>query len=71
MPVELFHYSLECQRFPYLEAKGPEEIVEAIRSWWASLFESTAIFYREVKGQKHRDARITVAVQQMPVAALD
>lgn len=71
MPVELFHYSLEYQRFPYLEAKGPEEIVEAIRSWWASLFESTAIFYREVKGQKHRDARITVAVQQMPVAALD
>jgi len=68
MPVELFHYSPEYQRFPYLEATGPEGAMEAIRSWWASLFESTAIYYREVNGQQHRDARITVAVQQAPVA---
>jgi pyruvate,water dikinase len=71
MPVELFHYSLEYQRFPYLEATGPEGTMEAIRSWWASLFEATAIFYREVNGQKHRDARITVAVQPVPAAESD
>jgi hypothetical protein len=64
VPIKLFHYSSEYQRFPYLEATGPEGTVEAIRSWWASLFESTAIFYREVRGQRHRDARITVAASK-------
>jgi pyruvate,water dikinase len=64
MPFELFHYSWEYQRFPYLEAVGPEETMEAIRSWWASLFESSSIFYRELNGQKHRDAGITVAAQR-------
>jgi pyruvate,water dikinase len=66
MPSELFHYSGERQRSPYLEAVGPEEIMDAIRSWWASLFESTAILYRELNGQSHRDARITLAAQRTP-----
>jgi hypothetical protein len=41
MPFELFHYSWEYQRFPYLEVAGPEGIMKAVRSWWASLLEST------------------------------
>jgi phosphoenolpyruvate synthase/pyruvate phosphate dikinase len=64
MPFELFHYSWQYQRFPYLEATSPEGILEAVRSWWASLFESTSIFYRELNGETHRNARITVAAQR-------
>ena len=64
MPFELFHYSWEYQRFPYLEVAGPEGIMKAVRSWWASLVESTAIFYRELYGRRHRDTRITVAAQR-------
>ncbi len=63
MPFELVHFSHE---FPYLEASSSRGIIQAIRTWWASLFESTAIFYRELNGQKHRDARITVAAQRRP-----
>ena len=69
MPFELFHYSREYQQSPYLAAADPEEIMNAIRSWWASLFDSPAIYYRELSGQRHRDARITVAVQRMPDSA--
>jgi pyruvate,water dikinase len=64
MPFELAHFSQEYQEFPYLEASGSLGIIQAIRSWWASLFESTAIFYRELNDQRHRDARIMVAAQR-------
>ncbi len=71
MPFELVHFSQEYQRFPYLEASGPPGIIQAIRTWWASLFESTAIFYRELNSQRHRDAGITVAAQRTPATAFN
>jgi pyruvate,water dikinase len=71
VPFELVHFSQEYQRFPYLEASGPPGIIQAIRTWWASLFEATAIFYRELNGQRHRDAGITVAAQRMPAPAFN
>jgi phosphoenolpyruvate synthase/pyruvate phosphate dikinase len=66
VPCELVHFSQEHQQFPYLEASGSLGIIQAIRTWWASLFEATAIFYRKLNGQSHRDAGITVAAQRMP-----
>jgi pyruvate,water dikinase len=68
VPFELVHFSHE---FPYLEASSSRGIIQAIRTWWASLFESTAIFYRELNGQRHRDARITVAAQRTPAPAFN
>jgi phosphoenolpyruvate synthase/pyruvate phosphate dikinase len=66
VPLELFHSSHEYQQSPYLEATGPEGTLEAVRCWWATLFDPAAIFYRELHGQSHRDASITVAVQGNP-----
>jgi phosphoenolpyruvate synthase/pyruvate phosphate dikinase len=66
VPLELFHSSHQYQQSPYLQATGPEGTLEAVRCWWASLFEPAAIFYRELNGQSHRDASITVAVQGNP-----
>jgi phosphoenolpyruvate synthase/pyruvate phosphate dikinase len=67
VPLELFHSSHQYQQSPYVEATGPEGTLEAVRRWWASLFEPAAIFYRELHGHNHRDASITVAVQGKPV----
>jgi len=67
LPDQLYDGILEgCRQFPYLQAAGPEGILDAIRSWWASLFDSAAIFYRELNGQRHHDASITVAAQKKP-----
>jgi pyruvate,water dikinase len=71
MPFELVHFSQGCQQIPYLEASGSLGIIQAIRTWWASLFEATAIFYRELNGQRHQNARITVAAQQTPALAIE
>lgn len=71
MPLEIFQYTREYQRFPYLEAEGLQETMGAIRSWWASLYDSIAIFYRELNGQRHRDAKITVAAQRVTSSASD
>jgi pyruvate, water dikinase len=67
VPLELFCSSHKYQQSPYLQAAGPEGTLEAVRCWWASLFEPAAIFYRELNGQNHRHAGITVAVQGKPV----
>jgi pyruvate, water dikinase len=71
MPFELVHFSQQCQRFPYLEASSSLGVIKAIRTWWASLFEANAIFYRELNSQRHRDAGITVAAQRTPAAAIE
>ena len=71
MPFEMVRFSQQRQRSPYLEASGPVEIIQAIRTWWASLFDSAAIFYRELTGQRHRDATITLAAQRVLSSALN
>lgn len=62
MPHELLHGSTRYPEFSHLTAADQQEMLEAIKTWWASLFEPTAIFFRELNGQSHRDARIAVAV---------
>jgi phosphoenolpyruvate synthase/pyruvate phosphate dikinase len=69
MPFELVRFSQQCQQPPDPEASGSLGVIQAARSWWASLFEATAIFYQELNGQKHRDARIMVAAQRLLVSA--
>jgi pyruvate,water dikinase len=64
MPYELFHISEEYHQSSYLMAADFEEIIEGIKSWWASLFEASAIFYRELNYQRHRDAKIAVAASK-------
>lgn len=66
MASELFQWSSEFQGFPYLQAANTEELLAAVRHWWASLFDATTMFLRERYGHRHRDARITVAAQQLP-----
>jgi pyruvate,water dikinase len=68
MPFEMIRFSQQCQRSPYLKASGPLGVIQAIRTWWASLFEAAAIFYRELNGQRHRDVRITLAAQRLPAS---
>jgi len=65
-PNHLFLHSSDLQECPYLEAASPEEVLKAIKTWWASLFDATAIYFREINRQSHRDADITVAAQQLP-----
>jgi pyruvate,water dikinase len=64
VPIELVHFSQEQQQIRYVEASGFRGVIQAIRTWWASLFEAAAIFYRELYVQRHRDARITVVAQR-------
>ena len=66
MPYELIRCSKEFQECPYLEAASPEELMGAIKTWWASLFDARAIHYRETNHQSHREAEITIAAQQLP-----
>jgi pyruvate,water dikinase len=66
VPPEIFYISKKHQQFPLREATGPEATIEVIREFWASLFDPAAIFYRELNGQLHRDARITLVVQGIP-----
>jgi phosphoenolpyruvate synthase/pyruvate phosphate dikinase len=49
---------------PFLEAEGFEGVLQAIKSWWASLFGVEAVFYHELYRQKHSDIRTVLAVQQ-------
>jgi hypothetical protein len=69
VPFELVHFFQEQHQIRWVEAFGSRGVIRAIRTWWAYLFESTAFFYRELNGQSHRDARITVAAHRMPAPA--
>jgi pyruvate,water dikinase len=63
-PYEMLHASGGRHQRPFLEAEGLEGVLQAIKTWWASLFGVEAIFYRELYGQKHSDTRTVLAVQQ-------
>jgi pyruvate,water dikinase len=49
----------------YLWVRGIEEVLEKIRSCWASLFTDRAIAYREKMGYDHTKVEMAVAVQKM------
>ena len=57
--------SFAGQQETFLNVIGDDEILEAVRGCWASLFEARAIFYRQDKGYDHFKVGIAVPVQLM------
>ncbi|GAB3379687.1 PEP/pyruvate-binding domain-containing protein [Amycolatopsis echigonensis] len=52
----------------YLDIKGAEDVVDAVRRCWASLWTPRCAAYRKRLGFDHRDAEVAVVVQQMVAA---
>ncbi len=57
--------SFAGQQATYLNVKGKDQIVNAVRACWASLFTSRAIYYRKKNGFEDKDVLIAVVVQRM------
>lgn len=57
--------SFAGQHESFLNIKGEENLLEAVKNCFASLFTNRAIKYREDKGFKHMDIAISVGVQKM------
>jgi pyruvate,water dikinase len=62
---DLADASFAGQQATFLNVVGEEEVVDAVRACWASLFEARAIFYRADKGFEHMKVFIAVPVQRM------
>ncbi len=57
--------SFAGQQETYLNISGPENLLEAVRNCYASLFTDRAISYREEKGFEHNQIALSVGVQKM------
>jgi len=57
--------SFAGQQATFLNVRGKEDIVKAVRACWASLFTARAIYYRERNGFLHEKVLIAVVVQKM------
>ncbi|MBU0586403.1 phosphoenolpyruvate synthase [Candidatus Micrarchaeota archaeon] len=57
--------SFAGQQSTYLNIKGPENVVEAVKACWASLFEPRAIFYRVENKFEHMRVGLAAVVQLM------
>lgn len=57
--------SFAGQQRTFLNVQGENEVVTAVQSCWASLFEPRAIFYRQHHGFDHLKIGIAVVVQTM------
>jgi pyruvate,water dikinase len=57
--------SFAGQQETYLNVKGEDEVVDKVKSCWASLFTPRAIFYRVQHGIDHQKAAMAVVVQKM------
>ncbi|KPK47380.1 MAG: phosphoenolpyruvate synthase, partial [Dehalococcoidia bacterium SM23_28_2] len=66
---DLSEASFAGQQATFLNVVGEDEVVEAVRACWASLFEARAIFYRADKGFEHMEVAIAVPVQRMVQSA--
>ena len=62
---DLADASFAGQQSTFLNVTGEDDVVEAVRGCWASLFEARAIFYRHDKGFDHLSVSIAVPVQRM------
>ena len=62
---DLADASFAGQQATFLNVVGEDEVVDAVRACWASLFEARAIFYRADKGFEHMKVFIAVPVQRM------
>ncbi len=57
--------SFAGQQETYLNVRGPEELLDACRRCFASLFTNRAISYRQDKGFDHLDVALSIGVQKM------
>ena len=57
--------SFAGQQETYLNVRGPEALLEAVRNCFASLFTDRAISYRDSFGFDHFDVALSVCVQKM------
>ncbi|HEX6275454.1 MAG TPA: phosphoenolpyruvate synthase [Polyangiaceae bacterium] len=57
--------SFAGQQETYLNIRGRERLLQAVRDCMASLFTDRAIVYREERGFAHRDVALSVGVQKM------
>ncbi len=57
--------SFAGQQETYLNIRGEEELIRAVKKCWSSLFTARAIFYREQKGFPHEQVLMGVGVQEM------
>ena len=59
--------SFAGQQDTFLNVVGADRVVSSVRSCWASLFSTRALFYRAQKGAL-ADVRMAVVVQRMVAA---
>lgn len=57
--------SFAGQHETYLNVRGGEELLRAVKKSYASLFTDRAIMYREEKGFKHMEVGLSTCVQKM------
>ena len=57
--------SFAGQQATFLNIKGNEDLIKAVRGCWASLFTARAIYYREKNNFSHDQVLISVIVQKM------
>ncbi|MGB9708088.1 MAG: phosphoenolpyruvate synthase [Candidatus Pacearchaeota archaeon] len=57
--------SFAGQQETFLNIKGGEALLEAVKKCWASLFTARAIYYRTKRGFSHETSYIAVIVQRM------
>jgi pyruvate,water dikinase len=57
--------SFAGQQETYLNVQGDDDLIEACKDCFASLFTNRAISYREDKGFNHLDVYLSIAVQKM------
>ena len=57
--------SFAGQQESYLNITGTEEVLEACRKCYASLFTDRAISYRDTQGYNHMDVALSIVIQKM------
>ncbi|WP_036729179.1 phosphoenolpyruvate synthase [Peptoniphilus mikwangii] len=57
--------SFAGQQDTYLHIRGEEELIKHVRSCWASLWTSRAIYYRQKQNFDHFNVSLSVVVQKM------
>jgi pyruvate, water dikinase len=57
--------SFAGQQATYLNVKGKDNVIMAVRDCWASLFTARAIYYREKKNFDHTKILISAVIQKM------
>ncbi len=62
---DLADASFAGQQDTYLNIKGNEDLLEAVKRCFASLYTSRATYYRHKKGFKHEETSLAVVVQKM------